>query len=67
MANQSRDICKLDGHSLASVKTGEAVEPTFRLIVSQYSILCTKCGQSLDEVRANLPTVLKGKQDDPQK
>lgn len=66
MANKTRGVCQIDGHSLASVKTGEAIEPHYKLIVSLFAIICTKCGQSLEEVRRELPTIVKGKSDDPQ-
>jgi hypothetical protein len=62
MANKSRGVCQIDGHSLSSVKIAEAVEPSFQLIVSQFEIICTKCGMDLKEVRDSLPTVVKGRE-----
>lgn len=55
-------VCSKQGHKMVSLVTAEIVDPSTKLVVKKYSVLCEKCGLSekqLQNFRALPPAALK--------
>jgi hypothetical protein len=40
------------GHKIESLRTEEGVDPVSKVVVGAYKQICTKCGMTLEEIRA---------------
>lgn len=58
MPPQKKDFnpCGIEGHTIASIKKGVKVLPPTQsmgaAVVEDVIVICTKCGRSLEEIRA---------------
>ncbi len=41
-----------EGHRIESLRIEEGVDPSSKVVVGAYKVLCTKCGLTLEEIRA---------------
>jgi hypothetical protein len=46
------NACELDGpsHHIVSLRTEEGVDPSSKLLVGAYKVICLKCGLTLEEI-----------------
>ena len=42
----------MGGHSIHSFRTAEQVDPVAKIAVGEYHLICSGCGQSLEEIHS---------------